>query len=94
MRARTRPGLVKEALLDGRTFWEPAGFHGFLQQWLLAVRNTHPLCMMYRSHRLSPLSSCERRMEGIFQLLAGFVGMCAALAKLGLKFVVARSQCW
>jgi hypothetical protein len=76
MPAKTRPGLIREALLDGRVFWEPSSMQGFFQQWLLYIRNWHPFPMMCYAHRLNPLSRRDRRIEGIFQLLTGFTGTC------------------
>ena len=94
--ARTRPGLVREALLDGRVYWESTGLRGFLQQWSLSCRNTHPVCMICRSHRLSPLTACEHRSEGVFQLLSGFAGMkevlCGLLAVRSIRGLVSESQ--
>lgn len=72
--ARTRPGLVREALLDGRIYWESTGLKGFVQQWNLTAKHTHPVWMTCKSHRLSPLSACEHRSEGLFQLVSGFIG--------------------
>lgn len=72
--ARTRPGLVREAFLDGRIYWESSGVNGFLRQWFLSVSNSHPVCLLTRSHRLSPLSASARCGEGFFQLISGFIG--------------------